>query len=70
MAWYDIHSNVHITSRTPGLTLQIRQKGGIGSAAYDPKQKDIREFFEGKTVLDCSKGKADDEVMNGENITE
>jgi len=25
-----------------------RQKGGIGSAAYDPKQKDIRAFFGGK----------------------
>ncbi|KAF8583352.1 phosphoglycerate mutase [Ramaria rubella] len=24
-----------------------RQKGGIGSTAYDPKQKDIREFFGG-----------------------
>ena len=27
---------------------QKRQKGGIGSAAYDPKQKDIRAFFGGK----------------------
>jgi len=23
----------------------VRQKGGIGSAAYDPNQKDIRSFF-------------------------
>lgn len=28
-------------------TCQIRQKGGIGSAAFDPKQKDIRAFFGG-----------------------
>ncbi|KAI0252446.1 phosphoglycerate mutase, partial [Lactifluus subvellereus] len=26
----------------------VRQKGGIGRAAYDPKQKDIRAFFGGK----------------------
>ncbi|KAF9464222.1 phosphoglycerate mutase [Collybia nuda] len=25
----------------------VRQKGGIGSAAYDPNQKDIRDFFKG-----------------------
>jgi len=33
---------------TPGPVFQKRQKGGIGSAAYDPKQKDIRAFFGGK----------------------
>lgn len=33
---------------TPGPIFQKRQKGGIGSAAYDPKQKDIRAFFGGK----------------------
>jgi len=27
-----------------------RQKGGLGSAAYDPKQEDIRAFFGGKTT--------------------
>lgn len=27
--------------------VQVRQKGGIGSAAYDPNQKDIRAFFKG-----------------------
>lgn len=27
---------------------QTRQKGGIGSSAYDPKQKDIRAFFGGR----------------------
>ena len=29
---------------------QKRQQGGIGSSAYDPKQKDIRAFFGGATV--------------------
>ena len=29
---------------------QKRQKGGIGSSAYDPKQKDIRAFFGGAEV--------------------
>lgn len=29
---------------------QARQKGGIGSAAYDPKQQDIRSFFGGAKV--------------------
>lgn len=36
-----------------GLTLhdaQVRQKGGIGSAAHDPKQKDIRAFFGGEKL--------------------
>jgi len=28
-----------------------RQKGGVGRAAYDPKQEDIRAFFGGKTEL-------------------
>lgn len=29
---------------------QKRQGGGIGSAAHDPKQKDIRAFFGGGKV--------------------
>ena len=29
---------------------QKRQKGGVGSAAYDPNQKDIRVFFGGGAV--------------------
>lgn len=29
---------------------QKRQKGGIGSAAYDPKQQDIRAFFGGGQI--------------------
>ena len=42
---------VFITNLSYILTFpQKRQKGGIGSAAYDPKQKDIRAFFGGATV--------------------
>lgn len=44
-----LRSNVHPSPLTPGLTRQVRQKGGIGRAAYDPKQKDIRAFFGRKT---------------------
>jgi hypothetical protein len=33
---------------TLGPVFQKRQKGGIGSTAYDPKQKYIRAFFGGK----------------------
>ncbi len=29
---------------------QKRQHGGIGSAAYDPKQQDIRAFFGGRKI--------------------
>jgi hypothetical protein len=32
------------------LNIQKRQKGGIGSVAFDPKQKDIRTFFGGGKV--------------------
>lgn len=32
------------------MTLQKRQKGGVGSAGYDPKQQDIRAFFGGAKV--------------------
>jgi hypothetical protein len=37
---------------------QIRQRGGIGSAAFDPEQRDIREFFGGARAR----------VTNGEDI--
>jgi len=45
----------------------IRQKGGIGSSAYDPKQKDIRAFFGGgevetPVVAQGSESNARDEV--------
>ncbi|THH20081.1 hypothetical protein EW146_g1183 [Bondarzewia mesenterica] len=40
-----------------------RQKGGIGSAAYDPKQADIRAFFGGKVqAQEHSESNANDEV--------
>lgn len=29
------------------VRFQARQKGGIGRAAYDPKQQEIRAFFGG-----------------------
>ncbi|KAJ3813319.1 phosphoglycerate mutase [Lentinula aff. lateritia] len=32
----------------------VRQKGGIGSLAHDPKQKDIRGFFAGSTSANAS----------------
>ncbi|KAI0259833.1 phosphoglycerate mutase [Gloeopeniophorella convolvens] len=44
-----------------------RQGGGIGSAAYDPNQKDIRAFFGGKTeALPVSESNAHDEVVGAE----
>ncbi|KAI0304504.1 histidine phosphatase superfamily [Multifurca ochricompacta] len=52
----DVNRHSHIDNVT-------RQKGGIGSAAYDPKQKDIRAFFGGKTEnLSISESNAHDEV--------
>jgi len=45
---------------------QKRQKGGIGSSAYDPKQKDIRAFFGGGetpvVALEHSESNARDEI--------
>ncbi|GJE98398.1 phosphoglycerate mutase-like protein [Phanerochaete sordida] len=37
-------------NRSEHLDNVKRQKGGIGSSAYDPKQKDIRAFFGGGAV--------------------
>ncbi|KAI0004609.1 phosphoglycerate mutase-like protein [Russula compacta] len=48
-----------------------RQKGGIGSAAYDPKQKDIKAFFGGKAEISPDNNNStDDEVTHGEDIIE
>ncbi|KAI9443114.1 histidine phosphatase superfamily [Lactarius indigo] len=48
-----------------------RQQGGIGSAAYDPRQEDIRAFFEGKSAaLSASEGSAHTGVTHGENAVE
>ena len=54
------------------LTCQIRQKGGIGSMAYDEKQQDIiKAFFGGKTEsLQDSNISAHDEVTDKEHIIE
>jgi hypothetical protein len=54
------------------LTYQIRQKGGIGSTAYDEKQQDIvKAFFGGKTepLQDSDLG-AHDKVTDEEHIIE
>jgi len=57
--------NARVGLLTPDFTFQTRQKGGIGSAAYDPKQKDIRAFFGGKTELSPeSSTKAHDQVTD------
>jgi len=48
-----------------------RQKGGIGSAAYDPKQKDIMAFFGGKAESQPGSNiSAHDKVANGGEIVE
>jgi hypothetical protein len=54
------------------LTCQIRQKGGIGSAAYDEKQQDIvKAFFGGKTeLLQDSDLSAHDKVTDEEQTIE
>lgn len=65
------HCNVCAASLTQVWTSQIRQKGGIGSAAYDPKQKDIRAFFGGSTeVLPDSDISAHDKITNGDVIVD
>ncbi|KAI0036441.1 histidine phosphatase superfamily, partial [Vararia minispora EC-137] len=47
-----------------------RQGGGIGSAAYDPKQEDIRAFFGGRTsALAHAKSNANDEVAEDGDMT-
>jgi len=40
----------------------VRQKGGVGSAAYDPKQADIRAFFGGAAVGEHAESNARDET--------
>jgi hypothetical protein len=58
----------HCTVNTD-LTCQIRQKGGIGSTAYDEKQQDImKAFFGGKT--EDSDLSAHDRVTDQEHIIE
>lgn len=45
---------------------QVRQKGGIGGSAHDPKQSDLRTFFagggvsSGVEVLDHARSNVDD----------
>ncbi len=64
--------NIRTALLTLNLLCQIRQKGGIGSMAYDEKQLDIRKaFFGGKTEpLPESDIKAHDKVTDEEDIVE
>ncbi|CAL1712789.1 unnamed protein product [Somion occarium] len=41
-----------------------RQKGGIGRAAYDPKQQDIRAFFGGAAVKPIEEGRSESNVQD------
>ncbi|KAI3607682.1 phosphoglycerate mutase family protein [Moniliophthora roreri] len=52
--WMPSTRSVSITdvNRHDHLNSVERQKGGIGSTAYDPKQKDIRSFFGGGKTRD------------------
>lgn len=55
--------NITFLDQWADSTKQKRQKGGIGSAAFDPKQGDIRAFFGGKTdALEHAESNAHDEV--------
>ena len=47
---------------------QKRQKGGIGSAAYDPKQKDIRAFFGGAAVKSSEEGPSESNAEDEANV--
>lgn len=61
-------AEIEVTRVTSAPFSQKRQKGGIGSSAYDPKQQKIRDFFGGKAVkdpveaLERSESNAEDEV--------
>ena len=60
---------VFITNLSYILTFpQKRQKGGIGSAAYDPKQKDIRAFFGGATVKSSEEGPSESNAEDEANV--
>lgn len=44
---YKLTMSVVDVNRHDHLSGLVRQKGGIGSSAYDPRQKDLRSFFAG-----------------------
>ncbi|TFK52626.1 phosphoglycerate mutase-like protein [Heliocybe sulcata] len=65
------------SNESPPLTMKVtdvnrhehiddikRQKGGIGNAAYDPKQADIRAFFGGAAVGEPAASNARDETVD------
>ncbi|TRM64106.1 histidine phosphatase superfamily [Schizophyllum amplum] len=43
----DVGRKGRCVNRHDHLSGLVRQKGGIGSSAYDPRQKDLRSFFAG-----------------------
>ncbi len=50
---------------------QKRQKGGIGSAPHDPKQKDIRAFFGGaqiKPADEIPEGRSESNALDEANV--
>ena len=47
---------------------QKRQQGGIGSSAYDPKQKDIRAFFGGAAVKSSEEGPSESNAEDEANV--
>ena len=60
---------VFITNLSYILTFpQKRQKGGIGSAAYDPKQKDIGAFFGGAAVKSSEEGPSESNAEDEANV--
>ena len=61
--WYVLLAYLWMAGKLTGDG-QTRQKGGIGSAAHDPKQQDIRAFFgggkpKGETVTDVEEGRSE-----------
>jgi len=46
-----LHVRVTAVNRHSHLDNIVRQKGGIGSSAYDPKQSSIKDFFGGGSKI-------------------
>ncbi|KAH9922855.1 phosphoglycerate mutase-like protein [Epithele typhae] len=66
-AWTRLTVEVEVTCRVTDINRHehldnvVRQKGGIGSAAHDPKQQDIRAFFGGGKIannVDLEEGRS------------
>lgn len=50
------------------MFIQKRQKGGIGSSSYDPKQQDIRAFFGGATAKASEAGHSESNAEDEANV--